>query len=319
MNTKTALCAAALILTGSAFAQNQESWKSVLNNEREAALKLAEKDLSEGSGIESLITYELIRKETGKMKTEPGFFSKVLSQEDWEMYLYALWNETLFMGNYTNDGFNKGIVDNINTLVSRDIEFQGLQEAIYYIKAISDRREKDLAGYKRYTNMMSSIREWQFCGAFENLNNSGIDAQYAPETMAYSEEDFNANSNGYLNWYPAEYPQDAYVHMLNHAEYGSGVHYAQTFIQNDVERDVWLRLGASSKMRVWVNDVMVYEADKDAYTDVDAYNLKLRLPKGNNRLLIKLAEPTTMAYFIARITDENGQARKNTHLTIHRL
>lgn len=312
---KTMLVAFCVTLGFISSAQDQDYWKSVLENDRANALRQVTAARSQNTTIETKLAYELIRKETGKSSPESGFFSSILAEEDWEMYTYALWNEPFFFGEYHDDGFNDRIVADVNTLVQQDIEFKSLREGVYYLKALTDRRANDFGGYRKYTDMMSSIREWQFCGAFENLNNSGIDAHYPPEDKAQSSEDFNANSNGYLNWYDAQYPQDGYVHMLNHSEYGSGVHYAQTFISNQEGRDVWLRLGASSKMRVWLNDIMIYEANKDATTDVDAYNVKVHLPKGNNRLLIKLAEPTNTSYFIARITDEKGVSLKDLTYT----
>lgn len=308
MFIKTVLAAIVCTTGISAIAQNQNYWKSVMDNDRASALTQVEKANTSSQSIETKLSYELIRRETGKVSPDPGFFNSILSEKDWEMYMYALWNESLFLGDYLSDGFSNGIVDNVNTLAQKDIENQTLQEGVYYLKAIVDRRANNLAGYKKYTDMITGIREWQFCGAFENLNNSGIDAHYPPEDNPISTKDFNANSNGFINWYDAQYPQDAYIHMGNHNEYGSGVHYAQTFIKNDQAREVWLRLGSSSKMRVYLNDVVVFEAGKDATTDLDAYNVKLNLPAGNNRLLIKLAEPGGNAYFIARITDAKGIA-----------
>ncbi|GAB5416275.1 MAG: DUF3857 domain-containing protein [Crocinitomicaceae bacterium] len=315
MFTKSVL-AAIIISTGfGAIAQNQNYWKSIMDNNRAAALTQVEQAKASSSNIETKLSYELIRKETGKSNPESGFLSSITSEKDWEMYMYALWNESFFMGDYLSDGFSNRTVGNINTLMQKDIKYQALNEGVYYVKAITDRRANNLSGYKKYTDMMTPIREWQFCGAFENLNNSGIDAHYPPEDNAISTKPFNANSNGFINWYDAGYPQDAYVHFGNHAEYGSGVNYAQTFIQNDQEREVWLRLGASSKMRVYLNDVVIFEASKDLTTDLDAYNIKLNLPAGNNRLLIKLAEPGGSVYFIARITDDKGMAIEDLEYT----
>lgn len=307
MFTKTVLAAIIMTTGYSAIAQNQNYWKSIMDNDRASALAQVEQAKSSSPTIETQLSYELIRKETGKTNRESGFFNNILAQKDWEMYMYALWNESFFMGEYLTEGFSNRTIGDVNSMLGKDIQYQTLREGVYYLKAITDRRANNLAGYKKYTNMITSIREWQFCGVFENLNNSGIDAHYPPEEKAQSAEPFNANSNGFVNWYDAGYPQDGYIHMGNHNEYGSGVHYAQTFIQNDQARQVWLRLGAASKMHVYLNDVLVLEAEKDARTDMDAYNVKLNLPAGNNRLLVKLAEPGGNSYFIARITDDAGK------------
>lgn len=291
----------------SVSAQNQNYWKSIMENDRETAMQQVNAAYSQSQDIETMLSYELIRKETGKSSLSPEYFKKFISQEDWEMYLYALWGENFLLGDYQGNGFNASIVENVNTLMEQDIEFETLKQGAYYLKGLVNRYNNDFNGYREYMQMMSGIREWQYCGAFENLNNSGIDAPYPPEKYAQSSEPFNANSNGFLNWYKTSAPVESYIHFSKHSEYGSGVHYAQTFVSNNQEREVWLRLGASSKMRVWVNDVLVYEANKNAMTDLDSYNVKLNLPAGNNRLLIKLAEPSNSAYFIARFTDNAGK------------
>lgn len=292
----------------STWAQNQTHWTSVLNNDRENAMQQVSSACSSDPSIENLISKEIIRNETGKSNVASDFLSKAFQDENWEYYLYAFWKRGFFFGDYLSDGFNNRRIDLVNTVYQKPIKNRTLREGVNYMKAISSRHLANYADYRRYTGMMTGIQEWQFCGVFENLNNSGIDAVYPPEEMAYSSEDFNANSNGFVNWYNAEASQDGYMHFTAHSEYGSGVHYAQTFISNNQEREVYLRIGSSSKFKVWLNDVLIYEGIRDVETDLDAYNIKLNLPVGDSRLLFKFAEPSSSTYFIARITDENGIA-----------
>lgn len=305
---KTLLFLLCILTTTFAHSQKNDYWMDVMKNERANALQKVTAANSQNPSIETRISKALIRKESGKSNFDAALVDQILADENWEMYVFALWNESMLFGNYLNDGFDNETVALINKIYAKDIKNQTLRESVWYLKAIIDRRANNFSGYAKNTGLMTTVRHWQFCGAFENLNNSGIDAIYPPETMAISKEDFNANSNGAINWYNAPYSRDGYTHLGNHSEYGSGVHYAQTFFNNATAREAYIRVGSSSKTKVWLNDVLIFESTKDVNTDLDAYNVKLNLPAGSNRLLVKLAEPSGSPYFSVRITDKNGKA-----------
>ena len=65
---------------------------------------------------------------------------------------------------------------------------------------------------------------WQLCGAFENLNDSGIDIEYEPEIYPKNDKLFDANSNGKMGWYnPRILQNEGYHTFSNEDEYGNGI------------------------------------------------------------------------------------------------
>lgn len=304
MNKIVLLIGAVLIsFTG----HNQEDyWNLLFENNREEALRKVEA-ANQQPTAETLISREIILRENGRMKTAPDFTTKFANMEDAQYYLYALWNEQYFFEDYHSTGLNNANTKNATFYYNKKYPSQTLREGLSYLKAISARHYQDFAGYRKYNQEMTSIRNWQYCGVFENLNSSGLDREYGPETNPLGETLFEANSNGKVTWYVPGTPNyDAYMLFSNNAEYGSGVNYAQTFFENPSEREAVIRVGASSKFKIWINDALVYENSKVLRTDLDAFNIKVKLPKGNNRLLVKLADDASAPYFIVRITDEKG-------------
>lgn len=293
------------------FSQNSTTnyWEDLLNNKRDQAFEKVTEAHKASPTIETLIAYEVLQDERGILKTNPNFLPSFLGQKDYENYLFALWNESYLFDNYLTVGFNTERHNRINKVLFNNLQNQSLKESMYYLKAAAERDKNNFADYRKYNQMMTSIRNWQYCGVFENLNSSGLDAIYEPESKAKSATDFNANSNGFVNWYvPKVEKYDGYMLFTNHAEYGSGVHYAQTFMTNPTERKAVIRVGTSAKFKLWLNDVLIYEQSKEIATDMDAYNVEVNLPKGINRLLVKVADKSTGVYMIVRVTDEKGIA-----------
>lgn len=298
------------LLTSSTILQAQESqpdyWDLLLENKREEGYKAFKKHKF-SSSLEKAFTNKIFRAEMGQHEVESNFIPDVAKQQGFENYLYALWNEPFVFNNYREVHFNKNYLKSLDALNQEQMQNQTVINALTYIKSVASRYKKDWKAYQEQLSTIQSIRDWQFCGPFENLNNSGIDIQYDPETTPISTEDFNANSNGFLNWYTPTYiEEEAYMFFVNQHEFGYGVNYAQTFINAPEEQRVQIRVGNSSKFKIWLNDVLIMEEIHDVDTDLDAYIVEVTLPKGNNRLLVKNSDGNGYSYFIVRITDNEG-------------
>lgn len=301
----------AVIPAATAQKAQYEYWESLLMNQRNEALQQVEKAAGGTPSIETLLAKEIIRFENGKFEPTESFISKFNAIPNREAYLYALWNKPFFFQDYLKYGFNNRNSAIIDASYSSGYTNQTILSGLTYLKGIKERHMNNFPGYEKYVSQIKAVREWQYCGVFENLNNSGIDANYDPETNAISSTGFNANSNGLLNWYtPAKNPEPWMI-LTNHSEYGSGVHYAQTFVTASADQEVYIRVGCSAKFKIWLNDVLVYENPKDLTTELDAFTVKVKIPKGMNRLLFKLAEVGEDGFFIVRLTDQNGNYLDN--------
>ena len=304
---------AILILFNFSPVSSQESqkidsyWQLLFKNQREEALSKFIRNKK--SNLSDELIREILKSENGTFENQKGFISKVSDYPEFEYYLYALWNQNFFFDTYLNTGFNNKNIKNINEIDLTSIRTPTIKEALRYLKSAVAQHNDDWKTYYELNAQIPAIKTWQFCGSFENLNGGGLATEYDPEKTAVSQTDFNANSNGPINWYTLEgRNKEAYQYYSNHAEYGSSVNYAQTFIANPKERKVVIRLGSSALAKVWLNDVLIYENTNDGITDMDAYNVAVNLPEGNNRLLVKNADKTGIAYFIVRVTDLEGKA-----------
>ncbi|MAU71212.1 MAG: hypothetical protein CML04_03875 [Pseudozobellia sp.] len=283
----------------------QEHWQLLFDNKREKALDSFEK-LNSGD-LQALLSDRLIKNELGLFEDPKNFLEKLVGHKDFEYYLYALWNHSFFFENYTNTGFNKKNTSNVDAIDLKAVENPTVKESLRYLKSAIAQHRNDWKTYYELNQELPCIKAWQFCGGFENLNGSGLDTSFAPEWQIASQNDFNANSNGFINWYtPIERDKEAYQYYSNHTEYGSSVNYAQTFIDNPEEQKVVIRFGSSSLAKIWLNDVLLVENNNDGITDLDAYNVEVTLPKGTSRLLVKTADVSGIPYFIARITNHQG-------------
>ncbi|SHI45533.1 transglutaminase domain-containing protein [Pseudozobellia thermophila] len=282
-------------------------WELLFENQRDEAVKKF--NAKRQTGIEGILIHQLLKGEQGKFDNPDDFIEKVSLSPDFDYYLYALWNHNFFFDTYYSTGFNQKILSNIDAIELDQIGQPTVKEAMRYLKSAAAQHRNDWETYYRLNDELPAIKAWQFCGSFENLNGSGLATEYGPEEKAFSKTDFNANSNGFVNWYtPKGREKEAYQYYSNHSEYGGAVNYAQTFIDNPVARRAVIRLGSSALVKVWLNDVLLFENTNDGITGLDAYNIAVDLPKGKNRLLIKSADQSGIAYFIARVTDLEGHA-----------
>ncbi len=297
------------------FAQSSynEFWNKLLNNDRESAELLLDKVQS--NDINKLITSEILKVERGNFGEDETFIKKFINQKDFEYYLYALWNESYVFDAYLASGFNDKNKNNLKELSKSSFKSTTVKDAIMYLKAIVARENNNWDDYFKYNDSLKVIKEWQYCGVFENLNKSGLDKLYEPEIKSSSKTDFDARSNGRVNWYTSRNKKEAYQFFTNHEEFGVGVNYAQTFISTTKDERVILRIGSGSAFKVWLNDILIYQNPEDVITELNAYKVAVTIPKGVNRLLIKLAESNSSSYFIASVLDEEDNSKSNIEYT----
>ncbi len=302
-----ALCT--LLTFNLAFSQNSynEFWNKLLNNDRASAHSVFKNNI-EKEDLQGLIINEILREENGQFFANKPFINKVLDEKDFEYYLYALWNKTYFFDSYLTTGLNGKNKRILAEVTKSNITNGTIKDAITYLNSVVARHDNNWDRYFELNDSIKVIKNWAYCGVFENLNESGLDSYYPPENTPFSKTPFDAKSNGFVNWYKSKNTKEAYQFFTNHEEFGAGVNYAQTFVTSNEDKKVTLRIGCGSAFKVWLNDAIIFENTEDVITELDAYKLSLTLPKGTNRLLFKLAESNSSSYFIVKIVDEKGNA-----------
>lgn len=303
-----ALCLSSIFNLEISAQTNSEIWDLLLSNQREEALKTADK-LNTSKSIENALTRAIVREENGLILRESNFLEKTIKFDDFENYLYALWNGGFFFWDYLETGFYADNVSAGKAIPLDIIENTTVKTGLQYYKAILSRYEKDWSTYKSQLSTINAIGDWEYCGVFENINNSGMDTVYEPERVADLGKLFDTQGNGKVGWYQAQEKSrryEAYGFFTNHKEYGSGVNFAQTFVEANDEQRVQLKVGYGGLLKIFVNDVLVIDNEKDVITELDALTYEVTLNKGANRILIKSATEIQTPYFMVRLEDNEG-------------
>jgi lipopolysaccharide biosynthesis regulator YciM len=297
------------------YPQNHELvWQALLDNERIKATELAEK-LETKNNVESLLLKRLVDIENGRLNPDFEFLEHLETFDDHAYYLFAGWDTPLFFDDYINNSFSKKSLEVFNYFKPENIENTTVKSGLNYLMAVKDRFRRDWKSYENHLSKINSIRNWEYCGVFENLNSSGLQMPYPPEEEVSKDVRFDAQSNGHVSWYKSKDTEEAYNFFSNQAEYGTGVHYAQTFINSAVDQRILLRVGKGGLFKLWLNDVVITEKDEAYITELDAYTYAVNLKKGVNRILVKLAINSGVPYFIVRLEDLNHQPLNNIKIS----
>lgn len=302
-----------LLLLATFSGQSQTNYTPVLellfNNKREEARKLFDKqfDKLKTSNVDLLFIDAFIDSESGKIDFDDTFVRNLENIPNSEMYIAPFINSTFVLSDIKEGYYNELAYKKIDFLAASP-KFQNLP-IVKYRKAVLDSRRYNVDSAKQRYAEMDVIRKWQFCGVFENLNSSGLHIDYEPENYPKSDKLFDANSNGKVGWYiPKATRIEPYTFFQNEADYGSGIIYAQTFIESKESKSYRLNFGSKLGMKIFLNDKEIYVNEEIYNSNLDAYAIKIDLNKGFNRLLFKI-ESGSGVYFSAQIrTLENKNA-----------
>jgi len=252
MKKSIAIC---ILFVNIAFAQTSEKkvWDLLLANKREDARKLFDKDLKSkmDSNVDFLLLDAMLEYESGKLNFDDTFLKKFLNISKQKEYLYPIWYKPFMLDNPAANGYNNYTYSKIDLLANSALF--GSDPLVIYFKAICDRKRKNLDGFQQQIKKLNAIEDWQYCGVFENLNDSGLETEYEPELYANNDKLFDANSNGKIGWYiPVDKQYEGYHFYSNESEYGEGIIYSQVFIDSPLDQEVFLNFGTSSSIKFFV-------------------------------------------------------------------
>ncbi|MEO5778040.1 MAG: transglutaminase-like domain-containing protein [Flavobacterium sp.] len=295
-----------LLLSGIVFSQTTEKkvWDLLLANKREDARNLFDKSLKTqvNTKVEYFLLDKIIELESGKLYFDASFVEDFSKFPDSKYYLCSLFKKPFILDDIKSLGFTDQTYSKVDAMAASET-FKNDPMVIYY-KAIADRNRKNYESYDSHIKMLNSIMNWQLCGVFENLNDSGIDIPYEPETYPKNDKLFDANSNGKLGWYnPTVIQNEGYQTFSNESEYGNGIMYSQVFVDNPANRDVVLHFAMSASIKIFVNDVEIYVNTINKFSDLNAFKVKFKLPQGTNRILVKSSVSDASSYFFLSLTD----------------
>ena len=164
------------------------------------------------------------------------------------------------------------------------------------------------------------LMHWNVIGPFDNTQRKGFGTVYPPENKINFSASYDGKS-GKVRWGEFVTADEYGMVNINKAYPGPGdglkevTAFAQTEYHAAEARDVELRLGCKNAWKIWHNSKLVFERDEyHRGARIDQYQLKIRLAKGRNTLLVKLCQNeqkeswTKEWQFQLRVCDATGTA-----------
>jgi len=297
-----------LFCTSVAFSQDYTGVLDLLlRNKREEARKLFDKQFSKTkeTNIDLLFLDVFLNEQMGQLDFDENLIGTIEKLPNSEQYVQIFANNNAILGNITKDPANDLTYKKIDKLAASP-KFKNLS-IVKYRKATLDKKRFQMESAKQLFKELGQIEQWQFCGVFENLNGSGLEIEYEPEAYPKSDKIFDANSNGKVSWYIPLKPQSEGYHVFaNESEYGSGIMYAQTFVESAEKKEYLLSFGAKLGLKIFLNDREIYFNSEISNANLDAYTIRIPLEKGYNRLLFKIEIGSGSDYFSAQLKNKDG-------------
>lgn len=164
------------------------------------------------------------------------------------------------------------------------------------------------------------LMHWNVIGPFDNTQRKGFGTVYPPENKINFSASYDGKS-GKVRWSEFVTADEYGMVNINKAYPGPGdglkevTAFAQTEYHAAEARDIELRLGCKNAWKIWHNSKLVFERDEyHRGARIDQYQLKIRLTKGRNTLLVKLCQNeqkeswTKEWQFQLRVCDATGTA-----------
>jgi len=231
-------------------------------------------------------------------------------------YIYALYNSGMFAsGNNAN-----GEVENFFTKLLDDPKANATIRACA-TDALGNLaiRAGDFAAARKIYQGLHDLKNWSTLGVFENVSGSGFQKDFGALAHPEPDHDFTSKSGAVVRWFDIKDARtDRWVDMTYHHNITDALIYSQTFVQSDEDKDVLLMVGVSGSLKVWLNDYLVGEENEERNTDEDVYNYRVRLHKGENRLLIQTgSSEISRNNFLVRMAGIDGNLLTNLTSSAH--
>jgi len=283
------------------------AWEQFSSNKLKDAEAIFKKCLSDTkTKPEALIGLSLISWQNDNEKKPFEYIQEfTTSISDPYPYLYALWSTPC--------------VNNSTRLEKKDIAFyQKMIESPLANGTMKAMANNTLGTYYLFANQVEKAREffgktsvidhWAVVGTFDNISGSGFSKDFGVLANPSLDEVFKNKVETDVKWFKVNsFRNDRWFDFNYIFESSNSIMYAQTFLKNPKEQEVYLRSGCSGSIKIWLNDNLVTSESEERNCDMDIYINKVKLSAGYNRILIQIgSSEINNANFMLRITDEKG-------------
>lgn len=166
---------------------------------------------------------------------------------------------------------------------------------------------------KEWYAKMGAVSHWQVLGTFDNTSGSGFSKDWGAVAKTSTDDVFKNKVDADVKWYiPSCNKQNNWFYFDYYFVLNNAIMYAQSFVNSPVDQEVYMRTGTSGSLKIWVNDALVSSVSEERNCDLDIYCTKIKLNKGNNRILIQIGQSEIDdANFLLRLTDANANPLTN--------
>jgi tetratricopeptide (TPR) repeat protein len=228
-----------------------------------------------------------------------------------EPYIQALWHQECVMGYdaiKTEDQLKW--IETISAKANMNPTLKAFinEDLAKHYEALDDFKKS-----RSYLSKIGAVMEWQAVGDFENISACGFDKNYEPIYHPEPQAVFNNKLNAPVRWFDL-YKQvpGKWIDFTNNFYCNNTLVFAQTFCKSPDERVVYLRIGTSGSLKLWINDQLLFAEDQERNNGMDTYIVPVKLYKGNNRILFQVGcSKITQCNFMLRPTDGNGNILSN--------
>lgn len=167
---------------------------------------------------------------------------------------------------------------------------------------------KDFAKSKEHYDNIGAISDWQILGGFDNTSGSGFSKDWGAVSNESKGDLFKNSSGADVTWFtPSFNKPNHWFYFDYHFALNDVVMYAQTYVNSPIDQHVFLRVGTSGSLKVWINNALMLTVPEERNCDRDIYACTVSLNKGYNRVLVQIAQSEiTEANFMLRFTDEQS-------------
>jgi len=174
--------------------------------------------------------------------------------------------------------------------------------------------KKDAAGncillldYFEFETVKKYIRDWMVLGPFDSPEHQGLFVAYPPEeeTRVDCRKKYDGKEGKEVFWQRVQADDLGAVDLVGPV--GSQAHavaYAFATVTSPADQEMVIYLGSDDGVKLWVNQEPVHENRIDRGLAVDSDEVRVRLVKGINRVLVKVDQGFGAWGFSLRFLDE---------------
>ncbi len=162
---------------------------------------------------------------------------------------------------------------------------------------------------RKLVNRMGIVRTFRMIGPFDNISGSGYKKIFPPEKEINFSKKYSGKDGAEALWFPFHnHKTNGWVFTEYNFNSSNAILYYYSNVYSKKEQDVFIGFGASGSFKVFLNDNIVLADSVFRNTGTDMFMQKVRLFKGENKLLIKIGHELKNSNFLVRFMDDQGKA-----------